>query len=80
MKCLICYEKITNNDKFVVLSCKCSNSYHDHCINNWFKFEKSCPTCRYKWKSKKNNNKLKELEFKLFLESIGINSYNFNII
>jgi len=68
--------------------------YHTECINFWFKKARSCPNCRKKWipnpflhirDSNQRRNALtpqlaEELQHRLFLESIGVNSsqYRYN--
>tara|TARA_B100001093_G_scaffold473673_1_gene497756 strand:- start:1027 stop:1362 length:336 start_codon:yes stop_codon:yes gene_type:complete len=49
MECPICYTKIKQNDKFTILNCNCSTAYHNKCIDEWFSYNNSCPTCRKKW-------------------------------
>lgn len=77
-KCPICCEKIENN--FIILSCQCRNLYHTHCINKWIEIDNSCPTCRYKWINNpfasfiKNKHLLDNLRYRLWQESIGLNS------
>lgn len=78
MNCIICKNLITNN--FTILQCNCKIIYHTECINIWFKNNLSCPICRKQWKKniyKSNIDKLKEINHRLFLESININSTRF---
>ena len=74
MNCAICQDKITN--EFCTLNCGCKYVYHSKCIKTWFKRDLSCPTCRKKWKKKKkaNTELIDEINRRLHLESIGINS------
>lgn len=42
--CSICYEDFKNDDPLRILTCK--HYFHDHCIDEWFKINITCPICR----------------------------------
>ena len=88
MNCLICCEEITT--EFAILNCECPYNYHNKCIKKWFKIDRSCPNCRKKWwnpfdniptyrvnrtrRNAINPEQAREIQRRLFLESIGVNS------
>ena len=80
--CIICSNEISNH--FISLNCNCTYIYHNHCINEWFQNNLSCPTCRKAFhytKPVKNikQNHLKILERALFYDSINRwNNFSFN--
>ena len=91
MQCIICYNNIKTTDKFLILNCNCTTAYHNICITKWLTINKSCPTCRISWPKPKLLSKLLNksdniaintrydiLRKRLFLESIGINSYKYS--
>jgi hypothetical protein len=44
--CIICMKDYEVKDK--VLTTPCSHSYHNECINGWFKKCNKCPVCKFK--------------------------------
>ena len=43
--CPICFERVI---KGYNIDCRCNNTYHKECLNNWLVKTNSCPTCRRK--------------------------------
>ncbi|CAD8178178.1 unnamed protein product [Paramecium pentaurelia] len=41
-QCTICFEDVFENKKQLI----CSHSFHQECIDNWFKQQKKCPICK----------------------------------
>lgn len=91
MSCPICYSDIDKDDSFIILNCKCPTIYHNKCITQWLCTNKSCPTCRKEWKTldtrrvshlKHSTAEISTTEYninrRIFLESIGINTYTYN--
>ena len=56
MECFICLNNIEKNEKFVLLSCDCNNSYHETCVEKWLVKNYTCPICKYKWSHKPQVN------------------------
>lgn len=63
--CLVCYEKIREDDKKVILT-PCKHEFHEKCIDTWFRTIKSshaykskliCPSCGVKCKRKLDKTK-----------------------
>jgi len=52
MLCAICYNSVKNF--LCYTNCQCQEVYHEHCLSRWNKVNKSCPTCRKKYKQKPN--------------------------
>ena len=44
MECSICQDDLTNH--LVYTNCTCNYTYHQYCLDEWFKCSRSCPTCR----------------------------------
>ena len=42
--CIICLEQYMNNDSLILLPCK--HHFHEECLHDWLKINKSCPVCR----------------------------------
>ena len=53
--CYICFDKFSNNDKVIDLSCH--HCYHENCLKQWKKESNVCPYCR-KFMSSYNTIKL----------------------
>ncbi|KOB59788.1 hypothetical protein PFHG_01581 [Plasmodium falciparum HB3] len=45
-QCAVCFEYFQDYDKCIKLTCL--HTYHWKCVKNWFKFNLTCPCCRYK--------------------------------
>ncbi|KEG03372.1 RING zinc finger protein, putative [Plasmodium vinckei vinckei] len=45
-QCAVCFEHFINNDKCIKLTCL--HTYHWKCVQNWFRFNLTCPCCRHK--------------------------------
>lgn len=45
-QCVVCFEHFINNDKCIKLTC--FHTYHWKCVQNWFRFNLTCPCCRHK--------------------------------
>ncbi len=45
-ECCICLDEIINLNLFKVKCYNCHNTFHNNCLRNWFKHNKSCPLCR----------------------------------
>jgi hypothetical protein len=43
--CSICFENFKENE--IVNITKCIHIYHENCINEWLKRNKTCPLCRF---------------------------------
>ena len=46
-ECILCFEKIEEHDKIIIIDCKCKMNKvcHSRCIKIWFKNGSKCPTC-----------------------------------
>ena len=44
--CCICLENYKMYDKTLTIM-SCDHLFHENCVNDWFKFKKICPLCRY---------------------------------
>lgn len=83
LQCPICFEKINNH--FIILNCQCHNSYHSKCITKWLNKKNTCPTCRKRWQNnpfsncQQNKQLIENINHRIWLESIGINSNNYTI-
>ena len=79
MLCPICLGEIDKS--FILLNCYCNTTcFHINCINEWFKINKTCPSCNYKFKTKKNFDRVAKLKRALFFDSIGQFNRFYNII
>ncbi|ETB58126.1 hypothetical protein YYC_04199 [Plasmodium yoelii 17X] len=45
-QCVVCFEHFINDDKCIKLTCL--HTYHWKCVQNWFRFNLTCPCCRHK--------------------------------
>ncbi|CAD2109295.1 RING zinc finger protein, putative [Plasmodium vinckei petteri] len=45
-QCAVCFEHFINDDKCIKLTCL--HTYHWKCVQNWFRFNLTCPCCRHK--------------------------------
>ncbi|KAK0165763.1 hypothetical protein PV328_004255 [Microctonus aethiopoides] len=47
-ECVICFEMLRSDTKTLnsTYTLRCQHTFHKKCINNWFKENRSCPTCR----------------------------------
>ncbi|KAK0175046.1 hypothetical protein PV327_008830 [Microctonus hyperodae] len=47
-ECVICFEMLRPDTKVLnsTYTLRCNHTFHKKCINNWFKENRSCPTCR----------------------------------
>lgn len=45
MFCSICLTKIENNDEYINNEC-CNNTFHNSCLEEWYKVKENCPLCR----------------------------------
>lgn len=81
MECAICRNEIEK--EFVILNCSCHNSYHGKCIEKWIKKDRSCPTCRKRWKNNEwmsNKERLKLIKIRLNNEFIGSRRFNYSLV
>jgi len=71
MECPICLATIDKS--FIILNCHCKNtSFHNNCINIWFKISNTCPICKFKFKTKnKSDNYHDNLKRALLFDSIN---------
>lgn len=48
--CAVCYENFDSNENEKLCWCvECKRGLHLDCIQRWFKFNQTCPLCRYQY-------------------------------
>jgi hypothetical protein len=56
-ECPVCLETIEPSNRYKIGSCQCKNVYHKGCLERWS--ERTCPTCRARFFSRKTSRKSK---------------------
>ena len=63
MFCSICLTKINKNDEYIENEC-CKNTFHNSCLEEWYKIKENCPLCR-------RNNEIIQEKTKTKLENVN---------
>lgn len=45
MDCSICLQNIKKKDNYINNEC-CNNTFHNKCLEEWYKIKENCPLCR----------------------------------
>ena len=72
MECNICLSSI--NTELVYMNCSCKHTiFHKTCLDKWLKMSRTCPFCKYNYKSvpKKFSTEKSELDKALVMDSIN---------
>ena len=72
MECNICLSSI--NTELVYMNCSCKHTiFHKTCLDKWLKISRTCPFCKYNYKSvpKKFSTEKSVLDKALIMDSIN---------
>lgn len=56
MNCSICLQSIKEKDDYINNEC-CNNTFHNKCLEEWYKIKENCPLCRSSNEIIKENTK-----------------------
>lgn len=71
MYCSICLTDIKNKDEYINNEC-CNNTFHNKCLEEWYKMKETCPLCRSSNEIIKENTKQKIQKINNILDIIKI--------